>query len=442
MAGKYRVHIVLGIVALVTTLWVLYGALYRDKQAHQSSDLNGDTPEVSVSSFPPNQPGMPIREPAGPPRQPEMQSPRPTGKQVELGGNPSHSQTAKTPTEAENAGLEALGACLRKCLTGSVPDSPPEEAYRRWPDMAGLLDLYVAKCKQAPVKPRNIEEEIVYRFFFSDEKTSRQSLKMFGRSLCLTRMDEVWPHLRPDPKNIPMPVFGKCPVSGLHYRASSEQLTCPNHGTQMSFPHRTVTNCPPEVYSQLLQGYYNHNRTHRLDAIIIDDRVAGTKAGEKVVDVGCGVGCYTGAMAQAAGSTGQVLALDIDNSVLEFVAFAAKYKGQTNIVTVPSERYEPKLEASSVDRMYIIDVLNVIIGVELDVQGKATQRNIEYLRKLVNTIKPGGHLVIVDFAPSDNRPHVSQQQATTLFASMGLELEQGRSLMVADSPMYVLTFKK
>ena len=65
----------------------------------------------------------------------------------------------------------------------------------------------------------------------------------------------------------------------------------------------------------------------------------------------------------------------------------------------------------------------------------------EYLRKLAESLKSGGRLVVVDYYPVDARPHLSRRQTVDFMRTLGLKEEDERDAPTTDK-MYVLTFGK
>jgi ubiquinone/menaquinone biosynthesis C-methylase UbiE len=102
------------------------------------------------------------------------------------------------------------------------------------------------------------------------------------------------------------------------------------------------------------------------------------RSDEVVADIGAGSGYFARRFAHHAG---KVYAVDIDPKLLEMIAKEAP----KNIETVLAAPDDPKLAPSSVDTIYICDVLHHIDG------------RPAYYAKLARALKPGGRIVIVDF---------------------------------------------
>ena len=82
----------------------------------------------------------------------------------------------------------------------------------------------------------------------------------------------------------------------------------------------------------------------------------GLKAGQTVLDFGCGVGSFTYPAAQFIGSNGKVIALDRESAALAVVRKTAQRKGLANIDIICSDG-PTQLDDNSVDLIIFIGVL-------------------------------------------------------------------------------------
>jgi len=110
---------------------------------------------------------------------------------------------------------------------------------------------------------------------------------------------------------------------------------------------------------------------------------AGVKAGDAVLDFGCGRGGFTVAAARAVGRTGKVYALDAHPLAIESVRNKARRKKLDYVETIRSDGVTG-LPTESVDVVLLYDVFH-----ELD-QPDAV------LAELHRVIKPGGRLSFSD----------------------------------------------
>ena len=118
-------------------------------------------------------------------------------------------------------------------------------------------------------------------------------------------------------------------------------------------------------------------------------RELGLKAGMTVADVGAGTGYYARRMSPLVGSTGQVLAVDVQPEMIEMLTALAKKANLTNIKPVLGAVDDVKLAASSVDVAIMVDVYH-----ELEFPW-------EVMQSLVRAIKPGGRIVFVEYRAED-----------------------------------------
>jgi SAM-dependent methyltransferase len=113
------------------------------------------------------------------------------------------------------------------------------------------------------------------------------------------------------------------------------------------------------------------------------------KPGMVVADVGAGSGYLTFRMAPKVAPEGKVLAVDIQQEMLDIIVAKGKQQKLTNIVPVLGTITDPKLPANSVDLILMVDVYH-----EFDHPYEMTQA-------MVKSLKPGGRLVFVEYRMED-----------------------------------------
>ena len=121
--------------------------------------------------------------------------------------------------------------------------------------------------------------------------------------------------------------------------------------------------------------------TNRADFIIAH---LGVEPGMAVLDAGCGPGRLTLKLAKAAGATGRVTALDIQQGMLDRVRGKADAAGQTNIDYRQAGLGEGTLAAATYDRAVLVTVLG-----EIPAQDQA-------MHELFAALKPGGLLSVTE----------------------------------------------
>lgn len=160
-------------------------------------------------------------------------------------------------------------------------------------------------------------------------------------------------------------------------------------------------------------------KTNRAAEIIKD---SGVVQGMTVADIGCGPGRVAIPLAHAVGETGTVVAVDIQQEMLDKVK--AKAEGLSNITYLHAGLGEGKLPKTAFDRVYLVTVLG-----EIPDQEKA-------LREVYEAMKPGGILCITEVIFD---PHFqSQNKVKSLAQKCGFREDKifGRKLA------YSMTFEK
>jgi ubiquinone/menaquinone biosynthesis C-methylase UbiE len=109
------------------------------------------------------------------------------------------------------------------------------------------------------------------------------------------------------------------------------------------------------------------------------------KPGQTVADVGAGTGLFTGHFAEAVGSSGRVLAVDISQKFVDHIREKARAQGRKNIDAVLCSADSVDLPPESIDVAFICD----------------TYHHFEFpfstMKSLAKAIKPGGVVVVIDF---------------------------------------------
>lgn len=113
------------------------------------------------------------------------------------------------------------------------------------------------------------------------------------------------------------------------------------------------------------------------------------KEGMTVADIGAGSGFHVFRMAPRVGSTGKILAVDIQKEMLDLMQQRAKKDNVTNVETIQGTEQDPKLPAGKVDLILMVDVYHEF------------SHPYEMTEKLVQALKPGGKLVFVEFRLED-----------------------------------------
>jgi ubiquinone/menaquinone biosynthesis C-methylase UbiE len=112
-------------------------------------------------------------------------------------------------------------------------------------------------------------------------------------------------------------------------------------------------------------------------------------SGEVVADLGAGSGYFTFRMAPKVGGTGKVLAVEIQEAMLNTLRTRAAAMKATNVEVVEGTESDPHLPATGVDVVLVVDVYH-----ELAYQ-------FEVMTKVRKALKPGGRVVFVEYRKED-----------------------------------------
>lgn len=115
----------------------------------------------------------------------------------------------------------------------------------------------------------------------------------------------------------------------------------------------------------------------------------GIRRGMVVADVGAGSGVMSFKMAKLIGSSGKVYAVDIQPEMLEILRARAKENKITNVETVLGTDRDPKLPASTLDLILLVDVYH---------EFSHPQEMVDRMRE---ALKPNGRLVLLEYRKED-----------------------------------------
>jgi len=112
-------------------------------------------------------------------------------------------------------------------------------------------------------------------------------------------------------------------------------------------------------------------------------------ASSVVADIGAGTGYHSFRMAEAVGAKGKVLAVDIQQEMLDLMAARKKKDKVTTVELVKGTEKDPKLPAGEVDLILLVDVYHEF------------EFPYEMGAKMAAALKPGGRLVFVEYRLED-----------------------------------------
>jgi ubiquinone/menaquinone biosynthesis C-methylase UbiE len=136
------------------------------------------------------------------------------------------------------------------------------------------------------------------------------------------------------------------------------------------------------------------------------------KPGMVVADIGAGVGFMSLRLARRVGPSGKVYANDLQPEMLDRLRQNAAQARITNVATVLGDVADPKLPANTMDLVLLVDVYHEFSQPQ------------QMLRKIRETLKPDGRLVLLEYRAEDpNVPIIAEHKMTVAQVKTELEAE-------------------
>jgi ubiquinone/menaquinone biosynthesis C-methylase UbiE len=143
---------------------------------------------------------------------------------------------------------------------------------------------------------------------------------------------------------------------------------------------------------------------------------AQLRKGMSVVDYGCGPGSFTIPAAELVGQEGKVFAVDIYPLAISTVKQKASRKGLQNVETILVKGYDTGIEASSIDRVLLIDTIHLIEDTDA------------LFREIHRVLKPDGLLFM-------EKGHMAMPEQKTILEKTGLfKITEAQGLMILAAP--------
>jgi len=165
------------------------------------------------------------------------------------------------------------------------------------------------------------------------------------------------------------------------------------------------------------------------------DRVVAALAlspGDQIADLGSGGGYFTYRFAAAVGETGQVFALDVDESQNAYIEDQATERGLPQIKPVHIPEDGVGIPDGSVDMIFLSNVYHHLPD------------QTEYFRRAGSALRPGGRLVVVEFrGDSFPRGHATTpDEIRTQLEAAGYMLDESHEFLEKQSfQIFVLKSK-
>jgi ubiquinone/menaquinone biosynthesis C-methylase UbiE len=125
------------------------------------------------------------------------------------------------------------------------------------------------------------------------------------------------------------------------------------------------------------------------------------KPGETVADIGAGTGYFSWRLATAVGPKGTVLAVDIQQEMLDLLATNMTQRGITNVRPVLGAVADPKLPVAAVDLVLMVDVYHEF------------SEPYEMLHAICAALRPGGRVAFVEYRAEDPSVPIKQVHKMT-----------------------------
>jgi ubiquinone/menaquinone biosynthesis C-methylase UbiE len=135
------------------------------------------------------------------------------------------------------------------------------------------------------------------------------------------------------------------------------------------------------------------------------------REGEVVADLGAGSGFFTFRMAPKVGKTGKVLAVDVQEEMLDAIRRRAAEAKVTNVEEIKDTETDPKLPANGVDLVLMVDVYHEL------------SYPFEVMTKVRQALKPDGRVVFVEYRKEDPKvpiKHVHKMSVEQLDREMAV----------------------
>jgi SAM-dependent methyltransferase len=118
----------------------------------------------------------------------------------------------------------------------------------------------------------------------------------------------------------------------------------------------------------------------------------GIADGSHVADIGAGAGWFTIRLARRVGPRGIVYAQDVQPQMLDAIRRRVSREGLQNVETRLGQGSDPRLPASSLDAVLVVDVYP-----EVD-------DRVTFLRNLAGALRPNGRIGIINYKPGAGGP--------------------------------------
>ena len=128
----------------------------------------------------------------------------------------------------------------------------------------------------------------------------------------------------------------------------------------------------------------------------------GISKGEVVADIGAGAGYMTWRLAGRVGPSGKVYANDIQPQMLELLRHNMEARNLHNVETVLGTAEDPRLPIAAIDLVLLVDVYHEFSEPQ------------KMLRRIRESLKPGGRLVLLEYRAEDPKVPIRPEHKMTV----------------------------
>jgi predicted methyltransferase len=215
-------------------------------------------------------------------------------------------------------------------------------------------------------------------------------------------------------------------LTSLLVLASS--LIAPAALPQAAAPQPTAPRQTSQPYTGDLSIFDSPGRDQRLQINRVMD-LLGIQAGKNVADIGAGSGWFTVRAARRVGSTGAVLAEDINPLAIEAIGKRVLKENLTNVRTVLGQPDSPMLPPGSVDAVLLLKVYHEIAHPET------------FMKNLRPSLRPGAKVGIIDRNGRETDHGVDQNIVEKEVGDAGFRLTATYDFTKGDGQDYFLIFQ-
>lgn len=140
--------------------------------------------------------------------------------------------------------------------------------------------------------------------------------------------------------------------------------------------------------------------------------------GWTICDLGCGSGYHALTMSTLTGEKGKILAVDIQQEMLDMLNARAAGRGLKNIQPILGTYHDPKLPPASCDLILLVDVYHEFSHPE------------HQLKAMHAALKPEGRIALVEYRAEDSKVPIkpehkmSKEQIRREWLPMGFEVDR------------------